>query len=395
MVMSGSFLGLYLQFSTVMRGSSVARDLWVVIFAGALPFQIRMLWPVMRTFLLGEPFCWMLAGLALASQSWSMLPEVSARRAVLFLLVLCYGAYLSARYSWREFLALARLALRLGLLLSLLFTLVRPEMGIHQSSILAGSWSGLYLHKNSFGHIGGLLIALAWSQAAAGLGRGWLAVDTSIGLLVLSLSRARTAAGVALLVGCSLVWGWLWLRSRAGLKLGLAALGLLTVSLVAPMLYFSLDRLAGMNWDHLLTGRVELWKLVLYLVSKRPWSGYGYKAFFEEQAFGRMILMFEHWRVPHAHNVVLELAADLGVFGILLYLATVALFVVRLGRHLCLAGLLPLGVLVFNLLTGFTETECYPDTQVNSLIFVYFAFSLGVRLKVARAQATGYPDCPA
>ena len=57
MVMSGSFLGLYLQLSTVMRGSSVARDLWVVIFAGALPFQIRMLWPVMRTFLLGEPFC--------------------------------------------------------------------------------------------------------------------------------------------------------------------------------------------------------------------------------------------------------------------------------------------------------------------------------------------------
>ncbi|MFN8606519.1 MAG: O-antigen ligase family protein [Vulcanimicrobiota bacterium] len=388
MLLSGAFLSLYTQLAAAGRDTSTARNLWVLLIASAAPFQLRVLWPVMRRLLLGEPFCWMFALLAVASSSWSLLPDVTLRRATLYFLILCYAVYLSVRYNWTEFCGLARTALRLGLILSLVATLVRPDLGIHQFGILRGSWSGLYLHKNIFGNVASLLVALCWSQAAAGLGGlRWRWLDTILGMVVLAISGARTAIAVLVGVAFSLVSGRLWLRGSAGVRLALCAFGLLASSLLGTLLYVNFDRLSGMDWDRLLTGRVSLWRLVIYLVAKSPWIGYGFKSFFEMQAFGRMVFLLERWKITHAHNIFLEVMADLGVVGLLLYLCTLALFVLRLGLYPCTIGLLPLGVLVFNVLTGLTETLCYPDAQINGLVFVYFAFSISPRLRGARSQA--------
>jgi exopolysaccharide production protein ExoQ len=75
--------------------------------------------------------------------------------------------------------------------------------------------------------------------------------------------------------------------------------------------------------DATLTGRTELWDLLLAAVGERPWLGYGYGAFWETTATSRAIWESIQWNPGSAHNGYVELLLGLGVVGPIVIMCSV------------------------------------------------------------------------
>ena len=75
--------------------------------------------------------------------------------------------------------------------------------------------------------------------------------------------------------------------------------------------------------DMTLTGRITLWEEVLIMIKKRPLLGYGFNAFWTgntesiQEAIKWPTL---HSRLGHSHNGYLDIWADLGLLGLLIYI---------------------------------------------------------------------------
>jgi O-antigen ligase len=173
--------------------------------------------------------------------------------------------------------------------------------------------------------VAGLMLAVG---LAGGLPRGsprrvWLTIGGGlmlIGLLTTVSRGGLIAAGCALLGGA--VFGGRW-RSRAVVALvaGAAALGAYFFVL-APL--SARQHLGSANS----TGRTDLWKVAWSMFKAEPVKGFGSGNFQvasirfvqDSGSLTRADLIVDD---PHvAHNVYLELLADLGIFGLLAFLST-------------------------------------------------------------------------
>lgn len=129
-----------------------------------------------------------------------------------------------------------------------------------------------------------------------------------------------------------------------------------------------------------LTGRSSIWDTVVGYIDRRPWLGYGYGAFWRNEAVeARTIWGTFHWTAPHAHNAWLEIGLALGIVemaGItLLWLAAFY----RAGRALPRAlprarhAVFCSALLVAMLVVSLTEYEFFrPDTFLWVLFTVAF-----------------------
>lgn len=398
MIFCGAFLGLYanpeFDLSAAAQGNAIGKSIWLVIFLPGLLFSVRLPKRTSRLLLFSEPFMFLLMSLAMASTFWSLVPGISLRRSLHLFMTFHYACYLAARYSWDELLSLTRWALRLGLLLSCVTVVLAPDLGIHSDNH-SGLWRGLYNHKNIFGRVGALCFVLALVRRPGLAGRcRWRGFDLGLSSVVLVGSYSKTSLVMLAATVGLLAMVRLWERSRLSLKLFLLANATLAATLSAAALVLAASGLAAFNWNQFLTGRLTLWKTVLYLAQERPWLGYGYSAFFHEAAFGRWIMLIEGWEVPHAHNILLSLFSELGLFSWFLYLGTVVLLVVRVSRRWRGHAAFPLALLSFNLVGGLTETLCYPDTELASMLFMSVAVSCSGRGRQQFPKRSSLPSDP-
>lgn len=99
----------------------------------------------------------------------------------------------------------------------------------------------------------------------------------------------------------------LFLGITGGAMLGLALA-------IAPVEFLEL-----LGRDATLTGRTDIWALLSDEVWKRPWTGYGYRAFWTvEDGPVFWVRQGTSWPVPTAHNGLLEIALALGIPGAVL-----------------------------------------------------------------------------
>jgi exopolysaccharide production protein ExoQ len=131
--------------------------------------------------------------------------------------------------------------------------------------------------------------------------------------------------------------------------------------------------------DPTLTGRTELWDLVIDKIYERPLFGWGYSAFWEmANPLAVEISAKVRWLVPHAHNGLLEMLLEVGVVGALLII-TIFLRGAWLGwrclrtpnRELGLSLLLCCGAI---LITGTTESVLVDFSGAWTIIFFVLSF---------------------
>lgn len=358
---------------------TVFAALWCVAVIPCLFFSLRKPLALIRVFFLREPFLVAFLALVFGSYGWSLLPGETLRRGLQILATYYTACYLAGRYTWPQMLSLSRAALRLSLLLSLAFALARPSLGFHVG-LHQGLFRGLFGHKNFSARIGSLLASLALTAWASGLTRraGLLLVlfDLLLGLLVLKLAGSRTALLVLVGVVLCLTAVTLTQRANRSLRLGLGGAMLALTGILLPLSPLLVALFLSFNWNTLLTGRVNMWGTVLYFVARRPWTGFGYGAFFQKSTYGGLVTLFEGWEVPHAHNILLELLADLGVGGALVYLGSLALYHARALRAPAYLVQGALVVSTFNILTGLTEITCFPSAEIATLLYMHLALRL-------------------
>jgi O-antigen ligase len=318
--------------------------------------------------------------LALASTGWSDVPGQTAKRAIMLTGTTLLGVYLATRFRPREILALLAFTMVVAGFVSMILGLVSPERGISHG-VHEGDWRGLYGHKNALGlymALGSIVCVLTARSASKWRSAAWAGAGLCFALVLLSQSATALVAAGAVLALLPLLYV---LRERSVRTVLLSLVTLLVVGGVAVAV--SLDpqaALALLGKDVSLTGRVSLWAYLLDQVRARPWLGYGYSAFW--LGWSGPSELVSHvtggWYPSHAHNGLLNLALQLGLTGVVLFLLGLAGAVYRASRSLLggspVGGIFSLSMISFVLFTSISESTILTYDGMFWLLYTVAVF---------------------
>jgi O-antigen ligase len=304
-------------------------------------------------------------------------------------------AFLLAARDTRQFAHVLG-ATSLGIVaVSYLGLVLVPERAMHTALDLiepehAGSWRGIYPHKNAAGAAMGafVFIGLFW----AGMGQRVLGLLLAVAAAIfLVLTKAKTSVAIApAVLGltwlCALSGATLWRRLVLLVPLG-ALLTLTVGSVLVPQIGALVASLAS---DPTFTGRTEIWEFAVDNIARHPLAGYGYGAFWESVFYGGGADAAT-WvnRATDAHDGYLNTALESGLVG----LALTAWWLVWApvtdlqnrtgGRRLDPLAMLFLRLWLFAILVAVFESVFYQAT--NGLYFLLVVSVLGLRY-LARAR---------
>jgi len=373
-------------------GGALRRMLWTALLGLS---TLIILWRFGLARLLARslnPFLLLFVLLAIASVGWSIDPSLSARRLVrLVTIVLSCCAFVMLGWNGRRFQNVVRPLLTLVLLGSLVFGLIAPSLAIHQEAAaeVAGAWRGLANHKNGLGILA-CFGCMLWVH-------GWLAKEVgaikalggiAIALACLLLSRSMTA-----LATTCFVTAWLVLALRCPPRLQPYMPYLVALLLVAFTVYALavLDLIPGVRLlrtmvgaitdkDMTLTGRTQIWAVVVDHIRYHPLFGTGYSAYWTPVPVEGTDAYAFMWRMNRfypgsAHNGYLDVMNDLGLAGLGCLIGCV---VVQVWQSLQLLGIersqatLYLAFLFQQAITNLSETHWF---SVLSLDFVFMTLA--------------------
>jgi exopolysaccharide production protein ExoQ len=277
---------------------------------------------------------WIFMAWAVASVIWSIDPELTVRRLILFFAPVIVALYAAARFDPATTIRLAGWAYFWTIVASAIVAVLFPRVGVMHDSAMAlkwadlaegarleGDWSGTLGHKNVLG-----FATLANTQVFAWRwyvekDKRWLhAIIILIGMFVAYKTHSATTA---LLILVTLGTYALFHVTRQARRLrALILFGAVVVGVGAVGLAVSLPEqfTALVGKDATLTGRVPIWiVLVRDVIPQNPIFGTGFNTYFiiENPSYRRLVEIVG-WPAPHAHNGYLNLATELGIPGALL-----------------------------------------------------------------------------
>ena len=183
------------------------------------------------------------------------------------------------------------------------------------TNVLAGALVMLWPIALSAPRLGGhrvgdwLLRILAWSSAA-------LMVAT----IVITQSRG---AYLSIVVEAVLLLGLRWPKSVLIILPLILILAVVVVNTIGWETI--LDELTTGSATSGLDQRIEIWSRALYAVQDFPFTGVGLGTFEQVMAVLYPLFLNPAGTVPHAHNLFLQVAVDLGLPGLVAYLSILGL----------------------------------------------------------------------
>lgn len=316
-------------------------------------------------------------------------PATSVRRLVsLLIMMAAAAAMLVLARSPRQFAATLG-GTALGIVaVSYLGLVLVPDLSIHTALDLsepehAGSWRGLYDHKNGAGSIMALFVFVGLFCRRVGYPvLGTILALASIVFLGFTFAKSSTALVPAVLVLtwlCTLSASVWWRAALVVVPLALLLAGTVGTVLAPPIA----DLVAGILKDTSFTGRTEIWQFAIDNIAKRPLTGYGYGAFWESVFYGGGG-DGASWvnAIKSAHNGYLSVTLDIGLPGLAL---TIWWYVLGplgdLQRHPGGGKVSPLALLflrtwLFVLLLTVFETALYVPTNGLSFFIAMAVFGL-------------------
>lgn len=378
-------------------GNLGMRLLWMALYVCVLFLLIRHCKGFLRA-LVGEPWLLALLVLAFLSMAWSQAPGITLRRSVALLGTYLCAVYFAMRYDLRTQLRLLAWALGLGALFSLPFGVFGIGSCPNSALDAGGGWCGVYAQKNGLGAAMALAALVFIMLARLEKKRKWkmfFFAGLSFALILLSHSKTSLVVFLALLIAVpysGLLHGRL---SHATAAAGFAILA------GGAGLYWTFHHLMGvtalLGKNATLTGRLQLWILSFVMALRRPWLGYGYNAFWLGYAGpSARVVRVLGWLPFYAHDGLLELWLDVGLVGVLLFVAGFAIYTSRALRffrgHREVEYVWPLMFLAFMFLTNLTESSLLAPNDLSWLLYV--AVALLVSPSFARIAGRATPVLP-
>ena len=347
-----------------------------------------------------------LVALAYASKYWSIDPGVTGRRTIALAINSAFALYLGATFRGA---ALPRLLMHTGLTMavgSLVMVFAFPQIGVHQFDN-AGLWRGLWYEKNQMG----LVMVVAAVSAAACLAvdsrRPWVPLVTLALATLLVLATQSKTSLLCLMLGVGLI-GAVWTMRQGGAAMTVAAVWLGVVLAGGGFWFWETSSevvLEALGKDPSLTGRTLIWDSLMRKVAERPWTGYGFSAFWGVDSVPAAFVRQEtQWPVPSAHNGWIDLLVQLGWPGAIMAGALIgvaaALVIARLGGMGAREGYWSLAYMAVFLLLSLSESVLLnhaglPWTLMLAIVARAVCFETApVRAPLARKPARAYQNRP-
>jgi exopolysaccharide production protein ExoQ len=293
------------------RITPLGRLVWPVLATGSLYFGFRRMAPSRPRLDRLTVVC--LAALA-ASTMWSIDPTKTAYQAIVLGCVAVCGWFLAGAFDRDDFVRFASTTLGVVCLASAVALLVEFQLR-------PGAPAGFFEHKNILGLASAvatvlLLVRILNSTTTQPV---WMLLAGSV--VALSLSNSRTSQFAAVVAAAAVVY--LAFRRRSPLVaggVGFIMAALLSVAFVTIGGIGTIFSASGRDSD--LTGRTEIWDVVVGLIGSRPILGWGYLAYWRDEGFAGGASGFEEFGLRSAHSGYLEVALGAGVAASILVLLT-------------------------------------------------------------------------
>ncbi|MEH2075629.1 MAG: O-antigen ligase family protein [Nostoc sp.] len=309
------------QNESIEYDSSLIRIIFFLLYA--VTFLLLVLrWKKTLYFLVLQKdlFIYSLIILAAVSITWSFAPSTTLKNSFTLINSSLFGVYFASRYSLKQQLNLLALTFGIVIVLSFVFALALPKYGI-QSDLGSPKWRGVFTHKNGLGARMVTSSIVFFILGYQNQRRSWLfwgGFSLSILLLILAASTSSLVNLLIIILAFFAFQTWRW-------SYRFMIPTLILMATISQSLYFWLSNdadvlFSSIGKDATLTGRTDLWPLVMDMIWKHPWLGYGYGGFWQgwdgESAY---IWRIVGWMPGHPHNGYLALWLDLGLLGLGLF----------------------------------------------------------------------------
>ena len=267
-----------------------------------------------------------LALAAIVSFAWSQDPAHSLLMGTCYLIDTLFAFYLVARFEPDELMRLLERLLLLLCVISVVMVFAFPQYGRSQLDARnPDAWAGIFSSRSAACRAYEYLLA-----ASLVLWRKHRTAQRAITMLLalLMMANGHVVTTMLMLALFAAYLGVRHLSHRLTKRTSFALLLFVvaaTAAASASIYCFSSVVLGALGRDPTLTGRTEIWAVLLESVRKRPLLGYGFCAFWQglNGESGAVIHRF-HWTFGYAHNGYLEICLQLGLAGLAIFLATLA-----------------------------------------------------------------------
>jgi exopolysaccharide production protein ExoQ len=365
-------------------GDLATRSLNVMMIAASLTLISVSYRRSKRGLAVGSVLALSAVGLLGLSALWSSDPPTSFRGAIVYLYVILGVIGIARTMDADEYMHLLSWCCFLSAIASIFLLIGSPSLAAY-----GGDPRGVFATKNDLGQVmaTGALATLHGIRRAR---RGYLGKLCMLFVfLAMAYASKSTAALLAALVFCGISgFDSLWRKGRAarmtGSVLAVVLAPILIVAVAAPDTFLEM-----IGKDPTLTGRTDVWTYVIQDIWMKPFLGWGYNVFWEQSnPYATEISDAVRWTVITAHNGLLELLLDIGVFGTALFafilIRTIVLAVrclrtperaLAISTISCCAGILLIGV---------SESVLLNPTQSSTSVMFITGLMCGRALDVAK-----------
>lgn len=338
-------------------------------------------WAGVHKALTRDRWIWPIVVMVLLSFVWSASPALTILELRSeFIPVSLLGIYLAVKFNRHQLLQLIYATALVSLVVSLFYVVFVPSIGKHPmlpDEPFPGAWKGLFSQKNEFGYNLTLLIVLTYVKLR--LGPAARRLQHLMLLAVLAALTPFSQSLSALIISAATVF-LLWLysqfrwRGRSTVLL-LDLLLMVAIGATTAMIVFWHPLISALGKDPTMSGRTLIWEYVIHhKVVNQPLVGYGLGVFWQVSDLFSGVYAVAHHVPAHSHNGYVEILADLGYVGLLLFgLSLVSL----LSRVLVLAyravrpgDLWPLAFMIVFLISNITESVLLRGAAFNWLIYL-------------------------
>jgi exopolysaccharide production protein ExoQ len=381
-LVSQGLLGPLLADSPDPDGADILRVMWLPVYALTIGWMVitpaRTLEVLWRT-----PIILTLSVLCLASFMWSVDAGLTQRRGFALVMTTLFGLLLASRFNWRELITLFAVVFVVLGVMSAFMSLAFPGIAVHHD-IHVGAWKGIWWEKNTLGAMMafGTTAALAASVCQPRHKMIWWGLAAfQAGMVLMSTSKTALLALMLALAGIAAIH---LIRRGFGFSSLILIGGGLVIFIVVLM--FSIAPVAileALGRDATLTGRTDIWLVLAEQIEARPWTGYGYGAFWDG-VYGPAYWVRERtqWPVPTAHNGWLEIALGIGLPGIILMAVSLLISIGRAAGRM-FHGPEVFWALIFLVLVALISISESNLLQRNAITWVMFV-ATAARLALPR-----------
>jgi exopolysaccharide production protein ExoQ len=333
--------------------------------------------PAQRTVL-----AWLLVAyflVAAASVAWAVDPAFTARRLIAFLVIAFAAFVLGQAWSLRDVVYFALLANLMPLLFGFVLSVGRGDFHPLQPTY---RFTGV-AHPNVHGLEGACLAMAAYFALRLGGRRVMLAGILVFALVLLYLTKSRTAVGaVALAAGVCMMVS---VPRRRLLLLGMAVAAvagsvLIFVPDVAGRAQEAalLERSAKSDDPATLSGRTLLWSDLMAYAAEKPALGYGFDSFWTADHIAEISLR-RGWVIIQAHSGYIQELLDTGALGlsilVLILIAALRAAYVRFRKTRSPLALYALAMFVWYVATLVPEAVdlSHVSTFIVMILLAHFA----------------------